>query len=127
MNKILLLSSSVFGFAQFLYVFYLLQFHFYSFCVIFGILTSIANHGLSSRICKVIDRIAMFVLFHYNLFVCIRFQLIHSLFWLIQSIVFYFVSKKYDQNYLHILSHICVSINNILVSEYYFSKQIIYF
>jgi len=121
MNIILLLSTSVLGFIQSVYIYQLIEYHFYFFCVVIGIVTSLANHGLTSTSLKFLDRFSMFVLFHYNLYLCVCFEHFLSLFCLLVAI-FCFFSSKYChhqncKNYFHISSHICVSITNILISR----------
>lgn len=123
MNKILLLSSTILGMVQLVYIYILLQFHFYFSCVAVGVVTSIVNHGSNSDWMKLTDRFAMFILFHYNLYLVIDLKLMYCLIWLVKSIVFYFLGKYYETHWLHVASHICISINNILIGWCYFEQS----
>lgn len=119
MNLLLFASSLIFGFSHCIYVFQILSHHIYFYSVLLGVVTSVLNHGSNSLLFKYMDRFAMYCLFVYNLYLCFHFWLLSSLFCLISAVVSYICAKRTNNSKFHIMSHIWVSLNNVLVSNYF--------
>jgi len=115
MNKLLFISSIIFGLIQYYYVYinYALLNLYSKNIVIFGILTSVLNHGTSSYLLKIIDRIVIsigvlldyyLILYEYNDKLC--------LIYLNFAVFFYFYNKYVIINNInhfinyHFISHI---------------------
>lgn len=122
MNFILFYCSTILGLCQCLYIFQILSHHIYFYSVLLGVITSILNHGFNHYLLQYIDRIVMYFLFCYNLYLCCRYWLLHCLFYLLNAVVLYILAKRTKNSKWHVLSHICVSINNIFVSNYFFDR-----
>ena len=142
MDKILLISAIYHGFIHFLIIWYQIQFKifsFYNLILLFGVISSILNHGMTNNIIKIIDRLIMLIgaFYDYILILYYLFTNYHNnkqiiiLIILLEtcSILLYFASYQSrftkppemlfniipNYYYYHILSHSCLTINHILI------------
>jgi hypothetical protein len=102
-----------------------------------GILTSLLNHGFTFNFLIFIDRIMMFIGFLYNSYIIFYIENILKkklcLILLIFSVLLYFytkfINKKYKTiiNIYHILAHIFLTINHIILMSEFSDNDIILF
>ena len=110
MNSLLLVSSIIFThyhiIARCSNIFYKILF-------LRGCMTSILNHGTYNQYFKYYDRIAMIETAIIKLFICISCKYYFNIILTSISIFMYLCSKKYCNTFLHIISHICITISNL--------------
>lgn len=92
----------------------------FKYLILFSLLTSILNHGLTSNFLRNIDRITMIISFIYLLYyLYMKNAKIYYYLLLLLSVILYFISKymkrSFAQNLYHILSHLCIIIFLILL------------
>jgi len=107
------------------------------YCILFGLITSILNHGLSHSIFKYLDRFMMFFAFFINIYFTTKIYLkkknkyhIENIYLLIiLAVILFFVTKfilksgKILINYVpHLLAHILITMANILLIREYDSN-----
>ena len=100
------------------------------YCILFGLITSILNHGLSHYIFKYLDRGMMFFAFFINIYFTTklyskkkdRYHIENIYLLIIFAVIMFFITKvilksgKQFTNYIpHIIAHITITIANILL------------
>ena len=136
MTNLLLFISSIFstcihyiGFFK-----YNPNYPFLEYFYIFGIITSILNHGLSHNFFKILDRTIITILFFVNIYFFRKIYVLsknkylieNAFFIMILSVCMFFLSKILDIEknkkikYIpHALAHIIVTISNLIVMKEY--------
>lgn len=86
---------------------------------LFGLATSIINHGFNNDYAIKLDRYFMRFCFLYNLLYIYRFQLIIEFLLLISATLLYFISFQRDKkkSLIHAFAHILISICNIQITR----------
>lgn len=88
----------------------------------FGLLTSILNHGYTNNILKYADRIMMIISALYYLYFIYNINNLLYILLILSILLFLFAKKINDKrfsNISHILSHIALTILNIILIIYY--------
>ena len=93
--------------------------------ITFGVITSILNHGWTSNSYKYIDRLSMIICSHVDIYMIIS-RKNHidyiPLILIILAIIFYLISKylvsiSHFSNYIHMLSHLSLTIAHIRLCQ----------
>lgn len=83
--------------------------------IIFGIITSIINHGSNSLIAKWCDRFMMLIGIYIDIIIIYSYNCYYSCLFLLLSILSFIISKYIMCYFYHIISHILLTITHIIM------------
>ncbi len=111
MNILLLYSSLFFGCIQSIIIFNYIHINYnYGIFILFGIFTSIINHGFTHILFKYLDRLTMYIGYIINTIMSLENIILLTI--LNLSVIFYMLSKKFNYSVIHIFSHLLIIIVN---------------
>jgi len=108
-NTTLFLSSLFFGFIHIRILQEYTHSEIYNILILTGVMTSIINHGTSSRIAKISDRIVMVIGFVTDVSLSSNTQIL----WM--AACMYYLSKRYNTVLLHVLAHYFLTLHHFLL------------